>query len=335
VRQCDLEFQRTLPPGSVSDRDVHGIPSRPCRIIGGAGQSIKDAVVIDRASLTAEYMALFRALESSNPPSVRLFVDTDARLFLSRWRKWLPRFAMFSAGRRIAERLLDRASPGARAAGVARTKWIDDEATDVLRTADQLVLLGAGFDMRAFRLPSAARACTFELDHPETSRSKQAILKSAGRRLPERIRYVGIDFNRKSIADALLDAGFDNSRCACLIWEGVTNYLSAEAVDRSLRQISDTVAKGSILLFTYIDRAVLDNPERFLGGRLLIERLRSYGEPWRFGLDPEEVRPYLATRRFDLLKDLSVSDVWQRAGRSGFELRGYEFYRLASASVGS
>jgi O-methyltransferase involved in polyketide biosynthesis len=120
-----------------------------------------------------------------------------------------------------------------------------------------------------------------------------------------------------------------------LIWEGVTNYLSAEAVDRSLQQISDTVAKGSILLFTYIDRAVLDNPERFLGARRLIERLRSYGEPWTFGLDPEEVRPYLATRRFELLKDVSVSDVWQRARRSRLGPRGYEFYRLASAGIGS
>jgi methyltransferase (TIGR00027 family) len=278
-------------------------------------------------------MALFRALESSRPSGSRLFVDSDAPLFLRGWRKWLPRLATLPAGRRIAERLLDRAVPGARAAGVARTKWIDDEARGALQTASQLVLLGAGFDMRAFRLLSTTGARTFELDHPETSLSKQAILKSARRGPPERIRYVGIDFNRQSIAEVLLHAGFDNSRPACLIWEGVTNYLTAEAVDRSLRQIGETAAKGSILLFTYIDCAVLDDPGKFFGGRRLIERLRSYGEPWTFGLDPAEVTSYLAARCFELLKDVSVSGVWQRAGRSGAEPRGYEFYRLASARV--
>lgn len=288
----------------------------------------------NRASLTAEYMALFRALESSRPAGSRLFVDPDAALFLCGWRKWLPRLATLPSGRQVAERLLDRASPGARAAGVARTKWIDGEATVALQTGTQLVILGAGFDMRAFRLLAAARARTFELDHPETSLSKQTILKSARGGLPERIRYIGIDFNRQPIATVLLDAGFDNSRLACLIWEGVTNYLTAEAVDRSLRQIGETAAEGSILLFTYIDLAVLNNPERFYGARRLIERLRSYGEPWTFGLDPREVGSYLATRRFELLKDVSVSDVWQRTGRSGAELRGYEFYRLASARVG-
>jgi methyltransferase (TIGR00027 family) len=189
--------------------------------------------------------------------------------------------------------------------------------------------------MRAFRLLSAEHARTFELDHPETSHSKQAILKRARRGLPERIRYVGIDFNSQSITKVLLNAGFDNSRPACLIWEGVTNYLTPEAVDRSLRQIGETAAKGSILLFTYVDRAVLQNPEKFFGGLRLIERLRSYGEPWTFGLDPGEVWSYLAARRLELVKDVSVSEVWQHAGRSSVESRGYEFYRLASARVGS
>ena len=288
----------------------------------------------NRRSLTAEYMALFRALESSRPSGSRLFFDSDAGLFLSGWRKWLWWLACLPAGRQLMEKLLDQTSPGARAAGIARTGWIDDEAAGALETATQLVLLGAGFDMRASRLPSAARVCTFELDHPETSLSKQAILKSIGRTLSERVRYVGIDFNSQSIADVLLRAGFDNSRPACLIWEGVTNYLNAEAVDISLRQIGET-AEGSILLFTYIERSVLDHPERFLGATKLLARVRSYGEPWTFGLDPGEVESYLAARGFALLKDVSVADAWRRTGRSGAGTRGYEFYRLASARVGS
>jgi methyltransferase (TIGR00027 family) len=293
--------------------------------------------VTNRASVTAEYMALFRALESSRPPGSRLFLDLGAAGFLTGERQWLARVASWPGGRRLAKWLLDRASPGARAAGIARTRWIDGEATAALETATQFALLGAGFDMRALRLPRAAFVNTFELDHPQTSLAKQAALKRARRSMPERIRYVGIDFNRQSIAEALLHAGFDSSRPACWIWEGVTNYLTPEAVDSALRQISESTAGGSTLLFTYIDRAVLDHPDRYRGARKLTARLRSYGEPWTFGLDPQEVRSYLAARRFELLKDVDVASVWKNAGRPASGTRGYEFYRMAAArtSVGS
>jgi len=290
--------------------------------------------VTNRASVTAEYMALFRVLESSRPSRSRLCFDPDGSLFLTGGRKWVARLAGLPGGRRLAEWLLDRVSPGARAAGIARTKWIDDEATTALKSATQLVLLGAGFDVRALRLPQATRALTFELDHPQTSSAKQAALKGIEPTLPERVRYIGIDFNCQSITEALVKAGFDTSQPACWIWEGVTNYLTEEAVDRALRQIADTSTEGSILLFTYVERAVLDYPSRYYGAHRLTARLKSYGEPWTFGLDSRDVRSYLAARRFELLKDVNVAEVWKHAGRSDLGIHGYEFYRIASARVG-
>lgn len=277
-------------------------------------------------------MALFRALESSRPADSRLFVDPHAAFFLRGWRRWLYGIARFHAGLRLAEVLLDRAAPGARAAGIARTKWIDDEATAALETATQLVLLGAGFDTRAYRLTAATRATTFELDHPETSFAKQAILRKVRRSLPEPVRYTGIDFNSQSVTEVLLEAGFDNRRPTCFIWEGVTNYLTAEAVDSVLRQIRQT-ARDNILIFTYIDCTVLDHPERFFGAAKLMARLQSYGEPWTFGLHPDELKPFLAARGFELVNDSCVAEVWKRARRSSSGTRGYEFYRLASARV--
>src|ERR1700730_15343228 len=119
----------------------------------------------NRASLTAEFMALFRALESSRPERSRLFRDPLAAIFLHQWRKWLYGIAQLDTGRRFVEQLLDRNAPGARAAGIARTKWIDDEVTRSLERATQLVLLGAGFDTRPYRLPSSQPVTTFELDY--------------------------------------------------------------------------------------------------------------------------------------------------------------------------
>ena len=117
---------------------------------------------------------------------------------------------------------------------------------------------------------------------------------------PDRVRYIGVDFNRQSIMEVLADASFDPSRQACWIWEGVTNYLTAEAVDGALRQIAGISAKGSLLLFTYVDRSVLDDPGRYHGAAKLTARLKSYGEPWTFGLDPQDVRSDLGTCGFDL-----------------------------------
>jgi O-methyltransferase involved in polyketide biosynthesis len=108
--------------------------------------------------------------------------------------------------------------------------------------------------------------------------------------------------------------------------------LSAEAVDGVLREIRQA-APGSVLLFTYIHRAVLENPGQFFGAEKMMSRLRSYGEPWTFGLYPEDLRAYLATRGLRLLKDLSVASVWQDEGWPSSDVHGYEFYRLAAVCV--
>jgi len=115
----------------------------------------------NRASLTAEYMALFRAIESARPKGTRLFCDPFVALFLKGERKWIYWIARYDTERWLMERLLDQESPGARAAGIARTKWIDDEVKRTLETCTQLVLLGAGFDTRAYRLPAAQRVTSW------------------------------------------------------------------------------------------------------------------------------------------------------------------------------
>jgi methyltransferase (TIGR00027 family) len=277
-------------------------------------------------------MALFRALESSRSPDSRLFCDPFAPLFLYQWPKLFHALAQFDVGRKFVEQLLYRNAPDARAAGIARTKWIDDEVTQALEIATQLVLLGAGFDTRAYRLLSAQRVISFELDHPETSRVKQAVLHQEIAKSSKHVRFVPIDFNRQSLSEVLAQPDFDTRRPACFVWEGVTNYLTAEAVDGVLRQIAQA-APGSVLLFTYIHRDAMDRPETFFGAKKLKSKLQSYGEPWTFGLDPEEVKEYLAARGLRLIKDFSVAEIWQRAGRSNSGTRGYEFYRLALCAM--
>ncbi len=286
----------------------------------------------ERASLTAEYMALFRAIESARPERSRLFYDPLASKFLHGWRKWMCGIARSGAGRWLLERLLDRESPGARAAGIARTKWIDDEVTQALDVCTQLVLLGAGFDTRAYRLPAVQRVKTLEVDYRETSVAKQASLRKEIGSLPKQVQFVSIDFSTQSLADVLHKAGLEETQPTCFVLEGVTNCLSLEAVDEVLRHIG-RAARGSTLVFTYVNRSVLDKPELYFGADKLLSRLHAYGEPWTFGLHPEEVEQYLGARKMRLVRDLSVAEVWKSVGRPGSEINGYQFYRVASASV--
>jgi methyltransferase (TIGR00027 family) len=128
-------------------------------------------------------------------------------------------------------------------------------------------------------------------------------------------------------------AGYRESARTFFLWEGVTNYLSPEAVDATLRWCA-RAAPGSLLLFTYVHRDVLDKPGAFAGTEPLFASLAKFGEKWTFGLDPSELRGYLAQRGLTLESDLGAREYRERHfGRAADAMRGYEFYRIALARV--
>src|SRR5262245_13609021 len=105
-----------------------------------------------QASRTAEFMALFRALESTFPPEHRLFTDVFAKGFLRPSLHLLVQLARFRGLRVFVAQFLDWCWPGARTSGIARTRYIDDACREALREDfQQVVILGAGFDARAYR----------------------------------------------------------------------------------------------------------------------------------------------------------------------------------------
>jgi methyltransferase (TIGR00027 family) len=287
-----------------------------------------------RASRTAEIMALFRALESLRPESQRLFTDPYAKRFLGSGLGRVARLAARPAGRRALLRVIDVLAPGARASGVARTRVIDDAVRSaVAQDCRQVVILGVGFDSRAYRLPELAALSLFEVDRPATLALRRQRL-SAGRAMPfARVTEVPVDFDRDRLADLLPKHGFDASRPTLFLWEGVTNYLSPEGVDATLRLVAAS-AKGSRLVFTYVHRDVIDRPDRYRGTGLLRRFLRGWHEPWTFGIDPAELADFLGRRGLSLVHDEGSTEVRRRLlGSRPRELRGYEFYRIAIADV--
>ncbi len=128
----------------------------------------------------------------------------------------------------------------------------------------QIVILGAGFDARAYRMAGTTDAIVFEVDHPSTSAAKRALLESALAAIPRHVRFVPIDFNARPLSSEMEIAGYDPGRRTLVIWEGVTNFLTEDAVDATLRWCA-SAAGGSRVVFTYVDRKVLDAPEAFHG----------------------------------------------------------------------
>jgi methyltransferase (TIGR00027 family) len=279
-------------------------------------------------------MAFFRALESSRPPPRRLFADPLARTFLGWPLALAARLAVLPGLRDLVPWIVDRRVPGARTAAAARTRFIDDAIASYLAEGGrQVVILGAGFDARAYRLPSLRDVTVFEVDQPDTQASKRRALGKSLAVLPARVRFVATDFNQHGLESAMVAAGYRESVRTCFLWEGVTNYLTEDAVDATLRWCA-RAAPGSRLLFTYVHQDVLVRPDAFHGTARLFASLERFGETWTFGIDPSRMPGFLAARGLILECDLGAADYraryFEHAAR---DMRGYEFYRIAMARV--
>jgi methyltransferase (TIGR00027 family) len=130
------------------------------------------------ASRTAQYMALYRALETRRPAGRRLFTDIFDIYFLERMYRLLCRLAAIAPVEGWLYRLIQKRIPGALASGLARTRLIDDLLKERLeKGARQVILLGAGFDTRALRLQQLQGVPVIEIDHPDTSGRKLTLLR--------------------------------------------------------------------------------------------------------------------------------------------------------------
>lgn len=279
-------------------------------------------------------MALFRALESARPARRRLFEDRLARAFVSPRLRPVVALAAAPGVADLVCRFIDRRWPGARSSAVARTRFIDERLrAAVAGDVTQVLLLGAGFDARAHRLLAGDRVAVFEVDHPDTQARKRAAVEATLGALAPHVRYVPTDFNEMTLDTCMAHAGFDLARRSFILWEGVTNYLTAQAVDVTLRWCA-RAAPGSQVVFTYVHRAVVDRPDAFDGTVRLRATLAAAGERWTFGLDPAELPGYLAERGLALDEDVGAADYRRMYfGGAADGMRGYEFYRIVRAHV--
>jgi len=256
--------------------------------------------------LTAAWVAAMRGAGAFLPAPMRLVDDPYGLRFAGRLRA-LREEGPLAAGARVTARVWLRGR--LRAAVVIqqlRTRFIDEDV-DAFAAAGgrQLVLLGAGFDCRAWRLPALQGATVFEVDHPATQAKKRALME----REPARARVVFVpwDFEREPLDRLRARLGLDghDARAATMtISEGVLPYLTDQAVEATFATVARYSGPGSLFTFTYFDRALLtENAGDARGVRLAV---RLMGEPFRHGFDPAALPRWLDERGFALARDESA-----------------------------
>lgn len=286
-------------------------------------------------SRTAEYVALFRALETAKPKNRRLFEDRFAAPSLGPGLGLIATLARVQWLGNLIRAGIDRRWPGPRTSAVVRTCHIDDAANQALAAGvQQVVLLGAGYDSRAYRLPAFADVNVFEIDHPDTSAAKRRVVSAVLKRPPANVHFIPVDFDSESLPNAMKMAGFNPRQRTLVIWGGVTSYLKAATIDTTLSWVAG-LAPESKLIFTYVHQRVFDAPHAFDGTEALFASLAAAGEKWAFGLDPAELRTFLRQRGLILEADIGTTKCRVRYfGREAMGMSGYEFFRIATARVG-
>jgi methyltransferase (TIGR00027 family) len=220
---------------------------------------------------------------------------------------------------------------------VARTKYIDEAFTRAMaEDFEQVLLFGAGFDTRALRFQAEARrAHIFELDAPRTQQAKIQQYRKRNLDVPPNLIFIAMDFDRDTLPDRLEQSGFRKGRKSLFILEGLLMYLESGSVDATLRTLQEYAGAGSWMVFDYVKAAVLQHAGTQYGEEALLKTVSRVGEQWRFGLEPAEVSPYLATHGFAITehKDAGeLEDLYFRdsAGRRVARVNGTHCIVLAA-----
>jgi methyltransferase (TIGR00027 family) len=185
---------------------------------------------------TSLIVAAKRAIETSredrlfDDPYAAMLAADEIPVLLDRWRKLDGETAQISRKR---TRFI-----------AIRTRFYDDFLMSAQSQIAQVVILGAGMDARAFRLPWLPHIHLYEIDRPEVLQYKEAVLKAVPARCDRTPITADLtaDWSR-----ALQQHGFRADVPSLWLLEGVLMYLPETAVHQLLQTITSLSSIGSYL----------------------------------------------------------------------------------------
>lgn len=261
----------------------------------------------ENPSKTAETIAIVRMSESRKPEDERVCYDPHAIHFIS---QEVLNFAAHNPEKYKAfvarnESLV----PGASNSIVARVRFFDDIVKSSINDGlEQLVILGAGYDTRAYRIEGLDKIKVLEVDHPATQSIKIEKITEIFGLLPEYVTYIPIDLELDNFGHQLLESGYDKSLKTLFIMEGLLMYLSPEIVDKILSFTVHNSGKGSAIIFDYIPLSVVDGTCKLEAGQNWRNGVMAVGEPFLFGIKDGKIQSFLVQRGFGNIKNMTSED---------------------------
>ena len=213
------------------------------------------------------------AIEQYEPPERRLVDDDLAAAILPAGQRAVVRAMRWPLLRRLTISAGEKAMRGSWAIICCRKRFIDDKLAEALEDIDAVVILGAGMDTRGLRLARRSDLPVFEVDLPVNVARKKA------------------DFERDDLFGMLSQHGYRADARTFFVWEGVTQYLTEDAVRTTLAALQ-TAPAGSRLVFSYVRADFIDGRNMY-DAAVLYKRFRQRRQVWKFGLDPGDVGAFV------------------------------------------
>jgi methyltransferase (TIGR00027 family) len=264
------------------------------------------------SSITAENVAFVRALESLKPEDERICYDPYAYRFLSQQYLMFMKMAALDPSK--------TPFPGLHNSLSARVRYFDDFVKKFIDEGlEQLVILGAGYDTRAYRIKGFRnKVRVFEIDHPGTQSVKIEKIKEIFGSLPDHVEYVSVDFETEDFGQRLLEHGYNRSQKAVFILEGLIYYLPPKAVDEMLYFISKNSGIGSAIIFDYVYESSIDRTNGICGVQCTAcnqneiksatKDMAQKGEPYKFGVKDGMLESFISQHGFSIICNVTGED---------------------------
>ena len=198
---------------------------------------------------------------------------------------WLSLFPLWAVQKLLRVRFLYPTLPDpteARFANLVPSRTVEFDALLEAHAphAEQLVILGAGLDTRAYSDFKSRGVAIYEVDEAANQAHKRAALDAAGIE-SDHVRFVVADFEQSDWIRSLLESDYNRDVKTIFLWEGVTLYLPERAVAETLRTLTEHSAPGSVALTDIYAHRIL----KLMKSKAIGWSLEITGEATAFGLD--------------------------------------------------
>jgi len=265
---------------------------------------------------TAQGVAKQRLIETLAKPDERVINDPYADRFV------LGAKLIKLMGHKLNIWLGQKIVPGFHEHLISRTRFIDDLINEsAAKGIEQYVILGAGYDTRAHRLELPSSIKIFEVDQVEVQATKRSKLPKELTDL-ENITYVAVDFNRHSLTERLIDEGFDQSKSTIFTLEGVSQYITKEALNSTIKEVAKLTQKARSLFFlSYVNELLDKNPKACFGtgypgakkrASLIRYGSAKVGEPWISFYSTEDIESLLSKNDYTIIDNATLRDLNSR-----------------------